>query len=389
MYKYILAFTIHTYYLLSKIVSIFYKKNAEKDSILYLTAFFPGNSGYQWRVKEWALLLEKEGYKVDMLHAIDEESFYKYKDKNPSLFHVIFLKNRFKQVLQARKYEKVIVRRDLLLYNDYGNLFLEKLLLKINPNTILDFDDDLAFSKKEPREINSLFGKLLLENGDKFTKSLNLYNNFFVGSNYLKNYVLQRNKNANIQIIPTCVAYDNEIPKKYEQKEEIVFGWIGGNHNLFLLETIIEPLNELAKKHNISLLVIAGREYKNDKANFKIRNIAWSLETEVESMKQMDVGVMPLLNTLRDKGKAGFKLIQYMGLGIVSVASGVTVNTEIVDNEKDGFLVFDNNWQNILEKVIENKNQFGSLGLAAREKIITKYSFTSNFKLYLNFLKKI
>ncbi|MCB1023434.1 MAG: hypothetical protein KDB79_03535, partial [Acidobacteria bacterium] len=106
---------------------------------------------------------------------------YKYHDTEDVRFYLIPLFRRIWQVWSSRDYNTVIVRRELLQYNDYGNLFLERLLLKIHPNVILDFDDDISAAKKEPRKITSLFGRLMLENGSKFTDSLKLYKKFIVG----------------------------------------------------------------------------------------------------------------------------------------------------------------------------------------------------------------
>ena len=48
----------------------------------------------------------------------------------------------------------------------------------------------------------------------KFYESLNYYDNFIVGSNYLRDLVLNSLKNIdNIIVIPTCVDY-NKYPKK-------------------------------------------------------------------------------------------------------------------------------------------------------------------------------
>ncbi len=389
MSKITFLISIYFYLFLSKVLPFFLSKKKIPNSILYLPTFFSENAGYHWRVYKWAELLKKENYTVDILTATHKEEFYTLLEKDRSKFLTKYLHKRFWQVLKARNYETVIVRRELLLYNEYGNLFLEKLLLKMHPNTILDFDDDIAYSKKEPREVTSLYGKMSFENGSKFTESLQMYQQFFVGSNYLKKYVLNINPSANILVLPTCVDYEQYEPKKYNlPKEEIVFGWVGSNGNQFLIDSIIEPLNEIAKKHAISLLLISGKPYQNKKANFRINNIPWSLETEIEDIKKMDIGLMPLLNTNRDKGKAGFKLIQYMGLGVVSIASAVTVNKEIVKDDEDSYLVVNNEWLKTLKKAIENK-QLEDIGKLAFLKIKTEYSFNANTNKLILFLKKL
>lgn len=386
-------FVFYSYLILANLTAFFFTKKVTKsNSILYLTAFFPGNSGYEWRANKWAKLLEDKHSKVDVWHAFTENDFYKVRPNNFSLFLLKALHTRFWQVIKSRSYERVIVRRELLLYNDYGNLFLDKLLLKIHPNAILDFDDDISFAKNEPRSIDSLYGKILLENGSKFKESLQLYNYFITGSVYLKNYTLALNKtisSSNILVLPTCVDYQKYEAKIYNSsKERITFGWVGGNHNLFLLDTVIPALNKISKKYDIELLVIAGKDYINKTAEFEIVDERWSIDTEIESIRKIDIGLMPLKTTLRDKGKCSFKLIQYMGLGVVSVATNVGMNKEVITEGQEESFLTDNNWEEILETVIQQKNNWQKIGLNARQKVLNKYIFTANINKLTLFLQQ-
>lgn len=388
-----LYITIHFYRIWALALSLFSSPRPPKNdrSVLFLTAFFSENAGYEWRVAKWAEILEKEGYNVTIASAITKEDFTQLYQKNMSLLLIKFLKKRFRQVLEAKKYDKVIVRRELLLYNDYGNLFLDKLLLKMHPQAILDFDDDIAYAKREPKEITSFFAKRLHEHPSKFTALLSCYQRFTVGSDYLKSYLLGNTlsvKESDILVLPTCVDYDQYAPKKYSSNEELVFGWIGSDGNQCLIDTIVPALNTIAAKHSVCLRVISGTPYSHKEAQFPIENVVWSLADEVAQLKQITIGLMPLNDTREDRGKAGFKLIQYMGLGIVSVASGITVNNRIIDHKKDGFLVKpEEDWAEVLTEVIAQKERFAQIGAAAREKIAQNYSFNSNQKNYLSFLE--
>ena len=97
---------------------------------------------------------------------------------------------------------------------------------------------------------------------------------------------------------------------------------------------------------------------------------------------------MPLKNELRDKGKSGFKLLQYMGLGVVGVASAVTVNKEIIDDEKNGFLVADGEWEQVLSKVISLRKKFPSIGFEAYTKVAENYSFDANIEKLSSFVNQ-
>ncbi len=367
------------------------KKNGVRKVIFY-TNFPIENAGTQYRVMKWKEIFEqKSNLKVDTF--LTEKSklrFDKYWDdgRHFLLLSKSILKCFYFSFLSL-KYDAVIIRRELLMFNDYGNLFMEKMISALHPNIILDFDDDLSASKREPRPIKSLFGKILMEDGSKFSKSLKIFNRFVVGSNYLKDFIIRKRENsdADIAVIPTCVDYNLFEPKTYTSTETMVVGWIGGDYNLHYLNEIIEPLKKIANQFPIKLLVIAGEGYHTTaELNFKIENKKWSLANEKQDIRLIDIGLMPLANTDVAKGKCGFKLIQYMGLGVVSIASAITANTEIIDDNKNGFLVYNNDWFDVLNKVISQRNRFKEIGKLAQEKIDLNYSFTGNHEKYFLFL---
>ncbi|HRT68311.1 MAG TPA: glycosyltransferase family 4 protein [Bacteroidota bacterium] len=362
------------------------------NSILYLENFPIENSGYQYRAKKWANLLNNKGINCEVLTILESKTEFDNALKNEpfSKFMLQAIKIRYQQCLYAKKFETVIVRRELLFQNDYGNLFMEKFLLKIHPNVILDFDDDISAAKKQPKRITNIYGKLLLEDGNKFNNTLRLYKRFIVASDYLKQKVLAENPNIleeNILVIPTCVDYNQYQIKKYPQKiEQIVFGWIGGDHNYFLLDSLLPVLNKLAKDYDFKLIVIGGKKYEPN-VNFEIEFITWTLATEVENLYKIDIGLMPLNDDARSRGKGGFKLIQYMGLGIVSVASAITINREIISHNYDSFL-YDNEQEliAILEAILANKILLSKVGYRARQKIEHNYTFKSVQESYINFI---
>ncbi|MFN5847013.1 MAG: glycosyltransferase, partial [Chitinophagales bacterium] len=367
--------------------------NRSNKKVLYLDPFFDESAGTHYRVAKWANIISENDILVSVKGVFTKESFDKYLNKTGSLvlFQLKFILSRFWHILISPFYKTVIVRRTILLYNEYGNgNFMERLLLSLHPNVILDFDDYMQILNYENIPY-SLYGRLLLENRKKFDNNLSLYNRFIVGSEFLKTQVLKHNSRVqlkNIIVVPTCVDYASYTSKEYNcEKEEITFGWIGSDSNQQYLDFIIPVLNKISKTNKINLLVISGNEYLNDKAEFTINNIKWSLETEKDAILKIDIGLMPLSNTLMDKGKCGFKLIQYMGLGVIGVASGVTINNEIIDDEWNGFIVKDeNDWEDVLLNVLKRKTDWSLIGKRARKKIKLKYSFDYYHQDYVSFV---
>ncbi len=142
----------------------------------------------------------------------------------------------------------------------------------------------------------------------------------------------------------------------------------------------------MAKDYDFKLIVIGGKKYEPN-VNFEIEFITWTLATEVENLYKIDIGLMPLNDDARSRGKGGFKLIQYMGLGIVSVASAITINREIISHNYDSFL-YDNEQEliAILEAILANKILLSKVGYRARQKIEHNYTFKSVQESYINFI---
>jgi glycosyltransferase involved in cell wall biosynthesis len=396
LYTFLLLISV---YFIKFIIWIFtntyFKKNSNinKNTILFLENFPIENSGYQYRAAKWANLLQENGYIVDILTTNKHISQYDFKLMNHKFFLLRNMYIRFLHCLQARKYSVVIVRRELLLYNDYGNLFMEKFLLKINSNVILDFDDDISAAKNEPKKTNSIFGKIMMQNGNKFNESLRLYSMFIVATNYLKEKVLLENKNiknSDVIVIPTCVDYNKYTNKTYSNKIiNPIFGWIGGSQNYKYIDMLLPIFNKLSNKFSFKLLVIGGEKYIRN-TNFEILFTPWSLDTEINNLYKIDIGLMPLIEDKVSKGKGGFKLIQYMGLGIVSIASAITINEEIVDDGVNSFLASDSNsWEVILTNILENKYDIRNAAIKARQKILDNYTFDSNKKKYIEFINML
>ncbi len=391
-YSIYLFWTLYFYRFLAWICGIFLHSRNASDGVLFLENFPIENSGYQYRAYKWKERFEKYGLHCEVLTIFPDKNDFDSQFGNMPLLYIRAMRKRFRQCVFARKFKTVIVRRELLQFNDYGNLFMEKFLLKIHPNVILDFDDNISAAKREPRKITNLYGRLLQENGNKFNESLRLYKRFVVGSDYLKQKVLSENKTIDddaVLVVPTCVDYDEYPAKVYDEcATEVIFGWVGGNHNLHYLDMLIEPLNRLAVDYKMKLVVVAGRDYEHPKAKFQIENRKWSLESEKDLIRSFDVGLMPIEDNAVGRGKCGFKLLQYMGLGVVSIATDVTINGDIIEDEKNGFLIkSDNsNWYEVLKKVLSLQNKYEEIGRYAKETIQNRYSFGANIDSYIRWV---
>ena len=105
-----------------------------------------------------------------------------------------------------------------------------------------------------------------------------------------------------------------------------------------------------------------------------MQSVPWTEATEVASISQFDVGIMPLVDESFERGKCGYKLIQYMACGLPVVASPVGVNRQIVEHGVNGFLAeTQEDWALALKTLIADAGLRERMGRAGRDKVEQKF----------------
>jgi glycosyltransferase involved in cell wall biosynthesis len=121
--------------------------------------------------------------------------------------------------------------------------------------------------------------------------------------------------------------------------------------------------------------VIIGAKKPSSLAALPISELGWSLETETELIHSLNIGIMPLPDTPFERGKCGYKLIQYMACGIPVVASPVGVNRHLVTNGENGFLASDlSEWSQYINKLSADPNLRRKMGQRGRVLIERDYN---------------
>jgi glycosyltransferase involved in cell wall biosynthesis len=86
---------------------------------------------------------------------------------------------------------------------------------------------------------------------------------------------------------------------------------------------------------------------------------------------------MPLPDESFERGKCGYKLIQYMACGLPVVASPVGVNAAIVEEGRNGFLASSQEeWVRAISLLQRDPALRTAMGEAGRKKVEREYSLT-------------
>jgi glycosyltransferase involved in cell wall biosynthesis len=116
----------------------------------------------------------------------------------------------------------------------------------------------------------------------------------------------------------------------------------------------------------------------------------WEYDSELEHLAAFDIGIMPLRPSPYVNGKAGYKLLQYMALGLPSVASPDGVNGEIVHDGVTGFLAGDaETWHARLLALIDDGPLRARMGAEARAAVERCYSVEALFPRWRGLLEAV
>lgn len=177
-------------------------------------------------------------------------------------------------------------------------------------------------------------------------------------------------------------------PSSKKDRKAVTVGWIGSLSNTYYLFEIKEALENICRKYkNAEVKLIGTRGFASSEP--KIKLVEWSLETELDELATFDIGIMPLTDDEWSRGKGSYKLLQYMALGIPSVASPVGINTTLLKDEAAGFLAKTNrDWEDKLSMLIENKKLRDEMGRKARDMAVKYYSLDAAVEKFVSAIKQ-
>jgi ubiquinone/menaquinone biosynthesis C-methylase UbiE len=151
-------------------------------------------------------------------------------------------------------------------------------------------------------------------------------------------------------------------------------GWIGTPKNTSYLALVAEPLRHLHAAYGARLRLIGGDE-DFSLPGVAIDHVPWHEDTEARELARCHVGIMPLPDGPWERGKCGYKLIQYMAAARPGVVSPVGAGTSMIVPGETGFLAGSaEEWVAALSALAADRERVRTLGLAARQRAEATYS---------------
>ena len=338
----------------------------------------------RFRFEQYISFFEDQGYSIEFYSFLSDKT-WKALYKEGSFFAKTFgmlgsFWRRFLLMFKLRSADLIFIHREASMV---GPPMFEWIIAKVlRKKYIYDFDDAIWLPNYS--DSNARFQRLKAYG--KVKKIMKWAHVVSAGNEHLSNFAKQYN--SNVRIIPTTIDLENVHTLSTNQQVEIpIIGWTGTHTTMNYLEEIVPILKELERTHNFIFRVIS-----NQAPDFELKSlefVKWNKESEIEDLAKINIGIMPLTDTIWAKGKCGFKGLQYMALEIPSVMSPVGVNTSIVDHGTNGFLCSSpEEWKQTLIQLLEDESLRVKIGKMGHQTVKERYSVEGNRTNYLNLLKE-
>jgi glycosyltransferase involved in cell wall biosynthesis len=348
--------------------------------VLVLTRYTRRGASSRLRFYQFFSYLELHGIQLDMAPFFDEDYLSSvHSGRKPYLQDLV--RAYFKRI-----YTLYHSRRCALVWLEYEAfpwlpVWFERLLGFWNIPYIVEYDDAIfhRYDLHPSRLVRFIFGR-------KIDRIMSASQRVIAGNDYLATRALQAGAKQ-VDILPTVVDTTRYQPIHNEHTDVVVIGWIGSPVTQRYLDIILGALSRLFELGKpFQFLVVGGRQIAHP--SIPIVSIPWHESEEIRDIQSFDIGIMPLTDSPWERGKCGYKLIQYMACGKPVIASPVGANRNIVQHGINGFLAEDEDqWVDYLSRLIDDPSLRLRMGNNGRDRVVAEFSFEHAAPKLLSLIK--
>ena len=353
--------------------------------ILFITPY-PKDVAPSQRLKfeQYYPAIEKSNYEISIDSFIDEDFWaFIYLEGNwiRKIFKtVIAYWRRFLLLFRLNKYDVIYIH---LWYTPYGPPIFERFVTWIHKSVIYDIDDMVFLGHSS--SANQLL--MFLKGKNKMISLMKKAHHVITCTPHLDKFVRQYNNNTTD--ISSTINTDTYVPvNSYSNENQLTIGWSGSHSTSKYVYLLKEVLLDLAKTYDFRLLVIGDPTFHIE--GLDCESIKWIEETEVSDLQRIDIGIYPLPDEEWVLGKSGLKALQYMALGIPTIASAIGANYRVIEDGISGTLVkSDQEWKKALKTYLLDPELRKNHGLSARTRVEELYSVKANEPRYMKVINEV
>jgi glycosyltransferase involved in cell wall biosynthesis len=322
--------------------------------MLKVNAYTPGlnTPSGRYRVRQLIPYLEKLDISVNEIYSRAEAFPPPEKSKHLS-WAIKNMQENFFKILSQPKCDITLLQRAMLSKHYTFERLLKKPL-------VFDVDD-----------------AIFVDNGGGFAQKIARQSKKIIcGNSFLAEYFSKYNDN--VEIIPTAVDVSKYDAIKIDKAEKDIFYilWTGTSSGYPFVYKIEKALKRIVTKYDFVKIKIVANE--PPKFSFLTENEyvfeKWSPDIEFSSIKSSDIGIMPINDDDRSRGKCSYKMLCYMAAKIPIVVSPFGMNKEVLDMDNIGYgAITEDEWFYAFDQIISSPEKQKELSNNAYNVILKKF----------------
>jgi glycosyltransferase involved in cell wall biosynthesis len=327
-------------------------RSSGRPRVGYLARYTADKASSRTRVYEWLPYLERRGIDTRVV-AWEGTTRLRYV---------------FAAVRVARWADTVVLQKP------FQPRWFIRVLSTVARRVVLDIDDALWESVEGAKDQPS-------DGVQRLVSALERSSLLIAGSSYIATWGQEKVDGLAVAVVPPCVSLEKyDRVRLHIRREPLRLAWMGSVDNRADLDLLQPVLADERIAGLVSLMVIADGRPMLGAPSVGAR---WTLEDEVALLTLAEVGVMPLIDTARQRGRCGYKAVQYMAVGLPVVASPVGGAQEVVIDGVTGFLAGSaEEWVEALIALTDCTLR-KRMGAAGRQQVEEQLSFESSLDRYL------
>jgi glycosyltransferase involved in cell wall biosynthesis len=281
------------------------------------------------------------------------------------------------------KYDVIYVH---LWVTPLGMPLFEWLYRKKSKALVYDIDDLIYLST--PRDgANSIFK--YLKGRNKPIYLMKVSDHVITCTPYLDKFVKQYNTNTtDISSTIDTELYHPKEDYSVKNGRPFILGW-SGSHSTSKYLYLLTPLFIKLKNSGIDFKLVVMGDCEFNIGEISVEGLPWIEAYETDVIRNFDIGLYPLPDENWVYGKSGLKALQYMGLGVPTIATAIATNFRIIDNGNDGYLANSvDEWYDIIIELINSEGLRESIGKNGRKRVVDEFSILANADRYVKILKQ-
>jgi glycosyltransferase involved in cell wall biosynthesis len=341
--------------------------------VLFLTPNPIESASERYRIHQFVPYLEHAGFECKVRPFADRRLFQAVQASRMTsqLFYAPFSSlRRAVDVYTAPRYDMVVIHREAF---PFFCPRVERMVLRRHSRVVFSLDDAIyAGHRDTPNKKYPFVYKLKYGPGvnEVLAKSAHV----IAGSRTLAEHA--RQFNPHVSVVPTVVDANRYAYRAPTASSEcLTIGWMGTRSTspyVFDIAPVLRQLGEVFRGQ-IRFRMYGDPQLQLPVSNYETR--PFSLESEIEDLRRIDIGIMPLPDNEWTRGKCAFKAIQYMALGIPTVSSPVGMASEIIKHNVNGLLASTSGeWFEALARLMRDADLRRRLAEEGRKTIEACYS---------------